>query len=364
MKKKEKRLNNNNGITLIALVVTIIVLIILAGVSISLVLGDNGIITKAKKGKENTELAKIEEEVQLNETVEYLENFNKKPGESGYQGGNYDDPYVPVDFTHTEGTWNNGYTIKDGLGNEFVWVPCVTDVSKIKSGDSVELFKKTTEDKYNVWSFRLSPTDTNVADEEPTEAIRKSVEKYEGFYIAKYEAGVPVDKDGNEIGVDVATVSQKTRSVSGAKVWTDLSRTDAITVASNMIDSSITGVKSGLISAECWDTTLQWMVNTSDNEKNEPNLGYDVDSTGKGWYKDVSNGGKTTTGKYVVNNIYDMGGNLWEWTLENSINDEGASQIIRGGVYGCEGSEFPAAHRHNAYNQKHGNVGFRVILYK
>ena len=69
------------GITLIALVVTIIVLIILAVVSISLVLGDNGIITKAKEGKENSELAKVEEEVQLNEAVDYLENLGESSTE-------------------------------------------------------------------------------------------------------------------------------------------------------------------------------------------------------------------------------------------------------------------------------------------
>ena len=63
----------NNGITLVSLVVTIIVLIILAGISINLILGDNGIITIAKKAKENTELAKIEEETELNELYTKLE---------------------------------------------------------------------------------------------------------------------------------------------------------------------------------------------------------------------------------------------------------------------------------------------------
>lgn len=46
MFKKER------GITLVALVVTIVVLLILAGVSISMVLGNNGIVTKAKKLKQ------------------------------------------------------------------------------------------------------------------------------------------------------------------------------------------------------------------------------------------------------------------------------------------------------------------------
>lgn len=56
-KKKLTQLKSKNGITLIALVVTIIVLIILAGVSISLVLGDNGIVTKSKEVKQNMQVA-------------------------------------------------------------------------------------------------------------------------------------------------------------------------------------------------------------------------------------------------------------------------------------------------------------------
>ena len=66
-------MKSNKGVTLVALVVTIIVLIILAGISINLILGDNGIITIAKKAKENTELAKIEEETELNELYTQLE---------------------------------------------------------------------------------------------------------------------------------------------------------------------------------------------------------------------------------------------------------------------------------------------------
>lgn len=57
--------NNENAITLVALVVTIIVLIILAGISISLVLGDNGIITKAKDAKEQSIFKSADERVKL-----------------------------------------------------------------------------------------------------------------------------------------------------------------------------------------------------------------------------------------------------------------------------------------------------------
>ena len=48
---KEKQLRNQRGITLVALVVTIIVLIVLAGIAISMTVGDNGIFTKAKEAK-------------------------------------------------------------------------------------------------------------------------------------------------------------------------------------------------------------------------------------------------------------------------------------------------------------------------
>ena len=54
---------DKNGITLVALVVTVVVLIVLAGVSINLVIGNNGIITKAQVAKTSTELAKYKEEL-------------------------------------------------------------------------------------------------------------------------------------------------------------------------------------------------------------------------------------------------------------------------------------------------------------
>ena len=57
------RINRNErGITLIALVVTIIVLLLLAGVSISMLTGQNGILNRAAEAKEKTEVAQKEEE--------------------------------------------------------------------------------------------------------------------------------------------------------------------------------------------------------------------------------------------------------------------------------------------------------------
>ena len=78
-------MKRENGITLVALVVTIIVLIILAGISINLTLGDNGIITTAQKAKENMELARVEEERELNELYTQLETGESSSGNLPYE---------------------------------------------------------------------------------------------------------------------------------------------------------------------------------------------------------------------------------------------------------------------------------------
>ena len=59
------KLKQNKGITLIALVITIIVLLILAAVSISIVLGNNGILNKAKDARTQTKIGEEKERVQL-----------------------------------------------------------------------------------------------------------------------------------------------------------------------------------------------------------------------------------------------------------------------------------------------------------
>ena len=162
---------NTKGITLIALVVTIIVLIILAGVSINLVLGENGIVSKTKKAKENTELAKVEEETTLNELAKQIEegtsgsttnspekiktveevkdgdyfdkittikdsdgNLIKVPEGfkiAGDSGENVTDGIVIEDNDIIEGIGNN-------RGNQYVWIPVGTGIKKA-DGSSVDI---------------------------------------------------------------------------------------------------------------------------------------------------------------------------------------------------------------------------------
>ena len=145
-KSPMKRIRKNKGITLIALVITIIVLLILAGVSISMLTGENGILNRAKEAKEKTELATKEEEEILYELEDMINEVDTVVLEKGKvaektQKNNYIDQYgnkatIPegfkVSINSTEDDINEGLVIKDDEGNEFVWIP-VGDV-KDKQG--------------------------------------------------------------------------------------------------------------------------------------------------------------------------------------------------------------------------------------
>ena len=368
IRKQNNIKNSISGITLIALVVTIIVLIILAGVSINLVLGENGIITMAKKAKENMEIAQTKEEEMLNTITNYVENEGKIVIEGPVAGGSYDNPYIPAGFTHTEGegTWNSGYVIKEKeTGNVFVWVPCVLDQAKVKDGDNVQTFKKTlpsTTDTTDPYYMYNKNNYTITGDESPANLIKTSVGTYGGFYIAAYEAGIEGTTENYALETKTATDgSVKPLSKADCGVWNYITRANALIVAANMVDTT-DGVKSGLISGECWDTTLQWMVNSSSNAAT--NAGYDTNSEGKGWYSDVSSSTIHTTGYYAINNIYDMAGNVWEMTTENYMNDGNSYLVLRGGNYFETYTNCSAASRIHNKIEYIGRTGFRVVLYK
>ncbi len=75
---KKIRTRNSKGITLIALVITIIVLLILAGVSIAMLTGDNGILTQANSANENTKIANEKERVNLASSGALLKDNGEK----------------------------------------------------------------------------------------------------------------------------------------------------------------------------------------------------------------------------------------------------------------------------------------------
>ena len=73
------KIKNQKGITLIALVITIIVLLILAGVSISSIMDENGILTKAKESKTKTKVAEVEEMAGLIASEYAVDNDGEGP---------------------------------------------------------------------------------------------------------------------------------------------------------------------------------------------------------------------------------------------------------------------------------------------
>ncbi len=94
-KNKQKEIREEErGITLIALVVTIIVLIILAGVSINMLVGENGIITKVQEAKRETEEAEEKEKTELEDVDDIINSFNPNSLAAYVKTGDYVS-YVP-----------------------------------------------------------------------------------------------------------------------------------------------------------------------------------------------------------------------------------------------------------------------------
>ena len=69
------RTKERTGITMIALVVTVVVILILAGISINAIVGDNGIIKRAKEGTNNALVKKVQDEIKR--TVTEYDIVNK-----------------------------------------------------------------------------------------------------------------------------------------------------------------------------------------------------------------------------------------------------------------------------------------------
>ena len=103
---KERR--RQEGITLVALVITVIVLIILAGVTLSTLVGDNGIITKAQEAKQNMANAAAEEDKLIQNLLNEIKGI-----EAG--GGEIEVPEGTIEFG--EVTWNNGQAEVEILAN-------------------------------------------------------------------------------------------------------------------------------------------------------------------------------------------------------------------------------------------------------
>ena len=191
---------------------------------------------------------------------------------------------------------------------------------------------------------------------------QESVKTYGGFYIARYEAG-----DGDANGTPRSSSSSNSNTVvskKGAIVYNYISQTDSITRAESMYSG-----KSKLISGAGWDRTLNWLIETKAKTENEvfgnsSSWGNYNDSTGNAKTNSGMDNMNYTTGKneaWKANNIYDLAGNVDDWTTEA---DSSGIPVHRGGDYRSAGSEIPASERFSSVSvYSLGDLGFRPALY-
>ena len=232
IKKRE-----NKGITLIALVVTIIVLLILAGVLISMLTGENGILKRANEAKEETARATEDEQRKM---AMFEAAMNKENTE--FQGVT-----IPAGFAPTriagESTVEEGLVITDSEGNEFVWVPVI-------NGDE---YKKNEKYLNEVLSLNSEDDEGYLPDGVMNE--KETVLNVGGFYVGRFEAGAEGGKlQSNEEDNYSWTIKPKLVCKKGMTVYNWISQDDTKKVAKTFVNNN--NVKSSLLSGTQWDVMM------------------------------------------------------------------------------------------------------------
>ena len=383
--KRTKQQNQkfNQGITLVALVVTIVVLLILSSVSLNLVLGDNGIIVKAKEAAETTAAAQEKEAMERNLLEKELENSLSTPAVEPTDGVK-----IPTGFYYVGGTKASGIVISDNkndknkyrnqkvvgtdlLGNQYVWIPCTTDSSssdlqyartewgvEVDGDDNSRAIK----DELTLTDASVTYSDADTANGinadvskeivAQIKAEKASVAQYGGYYIGRYEVGRNSD----------TAVVKYNQTPYASITWST-----AYGLAKKIITNS--EVNSYLCSSYAWDTAVNFIQNNSTAK----NYATSIEGFNGNWnpqaVKDPSgnvikpagtsqqlNTGLTTQ----FCNIFDMGGNEAEFTTE--LNP-GTSEtvVLRGGNYYFNA---PAGYRWDDVSGYAGvNYGFRATLF-
>ena len=426
-------MKKNKGITLVALVVTIVVLLILAGVSINLVLGNNGIIAKAKEAQRESAEASQNDLIGMNELAQQLEE--QINGSTGNGGKTEPEtvPYLPSDDFHydTSTSVDTGLVIKDASGNEYVWVvvPRTTAVYKttglgktaFTDADYTSI-EKDLKDYTSTYVTRDGYSDTYVADDKNVgwfadataynnlkNSMLKSIYENGGFYVGRYEAGIGTNRTSNiDKNSEEKYITPSTAPVTKADAYpyTYVTRTQAQNLASNVNSGTKT---SSLMFGVQWDLVLafmskdtakvtdtrkltsnsttignyrnsvfqlsqtgkyatmsDWSLSSTWNQSTKPTTNFVDSSRNKIAQSSDGNGILVTTGTSETNkvmNIYDIAGNVWEWTLEKTSNTSGPC-TCRGGSFNGAGSSGPAAVRGiNSPDSSSYGIGFRVSLF-
>ena len=397
-----KQIKNEVAITLVALVVTIIVLILLAGVSISLVIGNNGIMQKAAKGREDYTGATINEQQDLNKIEDYIEDNTSNKGEvekyrkSGkyfespttIKDENENEIKIPQGFkiaqdsgiNVTEGIVIEDNDIKEGIGNnrgnQYVWVPVGNGIKK-SDGTTVDItlgrytfasdgtptlkqdaVNYTQEVIINSYYKELATSRAGVAsdglDGLNTTALNlkgfvDSVKANGGYYIARYEASYGTDRKANSKVSNSYTTSNGVLANKEGQLWTNITQINAATASRDLY----TGVNSDLINSYAWDTAIVYIQNFS---------GYTDYSKQTSLNKVLANTGVNNDEKCKIN---DMASNTREWTTEYCTSTDSSYAYVytyRGGTY-YSNSNYTDSRYGSHAESAHSTISFRCALY-
>ena len=354
MKTKEAK-TRNRGVTLIALVVTIIVLLILAGISISMLTGQNGILNRATEAKEKTEVAREDELRKLTqmEAATHLEN-------QIYTDKNRDSATIPAGFAVSqlegENTIEDGLVIMDKSGNEFVWIPVEKDTLYVKGtekpiaeptngtdsngninyqgvlyefigegentnstemqeyGQDTKLFREPAFLEDSKWGdasdYNTAGITSSKLQEEYNEMI-KSIKNFGGFYVARYEMGI-----NKGMATSLKGILPTTAEESETYTWYGLYN------MAKLYSSKSDSVTSTMIWGSQYDAMLNFALTGDDKSK------LNATTNAKHNLESKIETGKTQNDKII--NIFDLEGNLMEWTLESYDN---MKRVRRGGVF-------------------------------
>ena len=332
---------NNRGITLIALVITIVVLLILAGVSIAMLTGQNGILTQANNAKQTTEESAENEKRKLSqsEASTHLENYD-------YTDAEGNTATIPAGFAVSnvegENLVSKGLVIIGTTGNEYVWIPCTTDSNdtnklqykreEVAWGIEDDNGTKAIKDELTlVWvTPSKEESDNGITTTVLNEIVEQvkseiaSVEENGGYYIGRYEAG----KENN-----VAVIKQNQEPYANMKWSEAYALAKGIDVGNK--------ANSYLCSSYAWDTAIQFIqthstaTNYATSRENFNGNWQDKEVKDKSGniIKKAGTAARLNTGLTTSwANIYDMGGNVGEFTTELNPNTSEAV-VLRGGDY-------------------------------
>ena len=336
-----KNFRKNQGITLIALVITVIVLLILAGVTIVALSGDNGLLNQVAKAKEKTQIASEDElrKLTMLEAATNLEN-------TIYTDKNKETATIPAGFAVSQVEGENiiedGLVIIDANGNEFVWIPCnINGENENVKYQRIDFGKQF--GNYSDYS-ELMPEDEKI-----------SIENNGGFYIGRYEAGIDTERTESSEGNTAAELG-KVLIQKNKIPYTYVYKVQADNLSIEFKDVyGYSNAITRLCSSYAWDTTLKFI------SQKYPE--YPINSI-QGNYNSESI--KSTGETIPVCNIYDMGGNVWEWTSEsyNDINGTSRIYVGRGGRFSNGEIDYPASYRNAGTIYDVNNFyGFRIMLF-